>query len=89
MVNSFSKFRLVEKEAVGVELEGRDVRKCRDECARSIVGKIWGSKTANFSGLKNTFNKLWSRTEEMQVVELGPNYYQFIFKSQEEKEWVL
>lgn len=86
MVKSLSKFRLVEKEDVGVELEGRDVWKCRDVCERSIMGRVWGCKLANFSGLKNTFNKLWSPSEDMQVVELGPNYYQFIFKSQKEKE---
>lgn len=89
MVNSFSKFRLVEKEEVGIVLDGRDVRECREECERSLVGRILGSKPANFSGLKNTFSKLWSQMGDLRVVELGPNFYQFIFTSQEERERVL
>lgn len=40
MVNSLSKIRLVEKEEVGVVLVGRDMRKCREECERSLVGRI-------------------------------------------------
>lgn len=57
MVSKFSKFRLVEKEADGVVLEGTDVRKCGDECERSLVGRIWGCKSANFSGMQTTFRK--------------------------------
>lgn len=40
IVNSFSKFRLVEKEEAGIVLEVKDVRKCREEFERSLVGKV-------------------------------------------------
>lgn len=58
MVNSLSKFRLVEKEVVEVVLEGRDVRKCREECESSLVERIQKRKTVNFSGMKTTLSKL-------------------------------
>lgn len=58
VVNSFSKFRLATIEAKGVVLELGNVVKFKEECGRSLFGKIWGMKLANYTGLKNTFNLL-------------------------------
>lgn len=55
-MNKFSKFQLRDEEEKGVELEGKDVSRWREECERSLLGKIWGSKKANFPGLKATIN---------------------------------
>lgn len=40
VVNSLSKFRLVEKEEERIVLDMIDVRKRKKECERSLVGKI-------------------------------------------------
>lgn len=58
IMNSFSKLRLSEKEEEGITLETKDVRTSREKCERSILGKLWGSKTVNFTGLKNILNQL-------------------------------
>lgn len=39
----------------------------------------------NFSGINNRFSKLWSQKGDLKVMELGSNYFQFIFTSNEEK----
>lgn len=59
MVYRFSKFRLKESEAEGVELVGQDINQIRRECENSILGKVWGRKEVNFTGLKNTFSQIW------------------------------
>lgn len=49
VVNWFSKFRLKEKEDTRVELDFDDIRVSKEECERSLVGKVWGVKEVNFS----------------------------------------
>lgn len=89
LVNKFSKFWLKEKEAKGIVIGGEDIVSSKDECERSLLGKIWGNKAVNFIGLKNTMNYLRCQKGEMKVVELSFNYFQFIFTVKEEKERAL
>lgn len=89
MVNKFSKFKLIPQEADGVEIVVTDVEQRQDECERSLLGRVWGNKTANFIGLRNTLTPLWCHKGEMQIVELSANFFQFIFSSREEKDRVL
>lgn len=44
-----------------------------------------GCKRSEFFVISNTFNKLWSQNGDLKVVELGPNFFHFIFTSPEEK----
>lgn len=88
-MDRFSKFRLREKEEAGIELEIRDIKQCKEECEKSVVGKVWGVKAVNFSGLRNTFSRIWSQKGDLKVVELGFNFFQFIFSSIEERNRVL
>lgn len=89
VLDSFSKFKLVGEEAKGVELDRKDVRKWEEECARSLLGKIWGVKLANFTGLQNTLRLLWRQEGEMKLVELGNNFFQFIFANKEDADRVM
>lgn len=89
LLNSFSKFRLVAREEDGIALGKEDVRSCEEECGCSILGKIWGTKQANFTGLKNTLSLLWNQEDRLKVVELGQNYFQFIFDKAEEIDRIL
>lgn len=58
VVNSFSRFRLREREEQGIELNRSDVKGLTEECERSLFGFVWGTKIVNFTGLKNTFSQL-------------------------------
>lgn len=89
VVNRFSRFRLGEKEADGIDLEVLDIKQCRDECERSVLGKLWGGKAGNYTGLRNTFSQIWSQKGDLKVVELGYNFYQFIFSNMEDRNRVL
>lgn len=89
MVNRFSKFQLLEKEDEGIQLNKVDIAQSAEECNRSLLGKVWGKKAANFTGLKSTLNQLWCQNGDLKVIELGFNYYQFVFSDSGEKERVL
>ena len=88
-MNRFSKFKLVEREEEGIVLEGNDVELRRADCERSLVEKVWGNKRVNFTGLKNTLSQLWSQRGELRVMELGHNFFHFIFSNQEDRARVL
>lgn len=59
MVNRLSKFQLIDQEDEGVVLGQNDIKDRQEEGVRSLLGKVWGSKMANYTGLKQTFTQLW------------------------------
>lgn len=83
-----SRFKLQEEESGRIKIERDDVVSCKEEGRRSLVGRLWGSKSANFSGLKNTVSSLWCQNGSLKVVELGQNFFQFVFSDLREKERV-
>lgn len=64
MVNKFSKFRLQAQQKVGIVIEVKDIASNKDECEHNLLGKIWGSKAANFTGFKKTLHPLWCQKDE-------------------------
>lgn len=89
MVSKFSRFKLKGKEEEGVDLDQKDVRMSKEECTGSLMGRIWGEKSANFTGIKSTFGQLWCQKGSLKVIELGSNFYQFIFSEMEERDRVM
>lgn len=81
MVNRFSKFKLKGTEEEGVELEASEISQCKQECERSLMCKVWENKPMNFIGLRNTLGQLWCQKRELKVIELGSNFYQFVFSN--------
>ncbi|KAK6155819.1 hypothetical protein DH2020_010067 [Rehmannia glutinosa] len=82
-------FTLSAAERKGIELEERDVEGSKEECIRSLFGKVLGNKKVNFTGLKNTMNGIWPIDEPCALREIGFNKFQFIFQSQVDKKRVI
>lgn len=70
-------------------MDTKNVWKCEDECERTLLGKIWGVKLANFTGLKNTLSLLWRKEGELKLVELGNSLFRFIFANKENANRVI
>lgn len=85
VVNRLSNFKLRDKEEEGIVLELEDISLCKKEYEKNLIGKIWGIKTTNYSGLRNTLSRLWCYKGDLKVIELEHNYFQFIFSKKEEK----
>lgn len=83
-MRKIQQFRLVEEEAGGIELAEDDIEISKNECERSLVGKIFGDRKVNFVGLKNTMTAIGPTKEVFQTRELGKNLFQFVFKNQED-----
>lgn len=66
-----------------------DVLKSREACELSIMGKIFGENTINFTGLKQTMEKLWCAEGILKVIEIKSKMYQFVFLNATERSRVL
>lgn len=89
VLNQFKNFRLEAEENGGCDLEVEDVTVSSAECDRSLIGKLYGEKVANFTGLKNTLAIMWSSVRPFKTRELGVNLYQFTFESEQDRLKVL
>lgn len=66
----------------------RQISKLAKKIERSLIGKVHGEKHVSYRGLKNTMTGIWSIRGELRVWELGPNIFQFIFPSKQERQKV-
>lgn len=73
----------------GVELEEIDVVFSKEECERSLAGRIYGDKQVNFVGFRNTMTAIWPVKEPFKLRELGRNLFQIVFSSQEDLKRIL
>lgn len=85
----FNSFFLSEKEAEYVNLAEIDVCLGLEEGNRSLIGRIFGEKKANFIGVKNAMMKLWQHRGLCRVINLMQNVYQFVFKEAGDREVVM
>lgn len=82
-------FSLSNEKSAGVELMESDVSIGLEEGNRSLVGKVFGEKRANFVGVRNTVMKLWQHRGLCKVVTVAPNVFQFVFEDASAREGVL
>lgn len=82
-------FKLRDVEAGGFQISSKDFKDCTEECSRSLIGKLYGEKNANFTGLKNMLSALWMGSGQVKGREMGVNLYQFVFENQDAKLKVL
>lgn len=89
ILQRLQRFQLKEEEKEGFQLDPDDIKGSEEECSRSLVGKVFGEKVANFTGLRNMFSTLWARSGQRTVREMGVNLFQFVFDSQENMNYIL
>ncbi|KAK7853578.1 uncharacterized protein CFP56_035475 [Quercus suber] len=77
---------LEEEEIITISDEGR--REELEGCALSLIGKILTCKSFNKKAALGTLKKAWGLEDEVQVVEVGSNLFQFKFRSEFELDRV-
>lgn len=82
-------FSLSAAESTRLELEKNDVCVGLEEGERSLVGRIFGEKRANFVGVRNTMMKLWHQNGIVKVIALSQNAFQFVFEDPAGRKEVL
>ncbi|KAK6154992.1 hypothetical protein DH2020_009240 [Rehmannia glutinosa] len=89
IIEKLQGFSLSSEEKFEISIDETDIAKSKEECGRSLLGKCFGTKKINFTGLKNTLLKIWQTKDIFVVREIGPNLFQFVFCTQEDKLRVL
>lgn len=89
MVEKLKTFSLSTVETKGIQLEDGDVQIGVEEGHRSLIGKVYGDKKANFTGVKSSLMKLWQYRGLSKVVALSLNTFQFVFNQASDRDGVM
>ena len=76
-----------EEEVIEVSEEGR--KEEIESCAQSLIGKFLMCKSYNKRAAHNTLKKAWGLEEDLQIVEVGSNLFQFKFATEFDMERIL
>ena len=89
MANSMDKLKLTfeEQEIIAIFDEGRI--KVIESCHLSLIGKFLTWKSFNKMAAKNTIRRAWGVDDAMQILEVGPNLFQFKFHLEFEMDRIL
>uniref|UniRef100_A0A7N2LLH1 DUF4283 domain-containing protein n=1 Tax=Quercus lobata TaxID=97700 RepID=A0A7N2LLH1_QUELO len=69
-----------EEETITISDEGRCVE--IESCKLSLIGRFLTCKPFNKRAAKNTLKKAWGLENEVQIVEVGANLFQFKFNTE-------
>ncbi|CAA0828299.1 Unknown protein, partial [Striga hermonthica] len=75
---------LSDREHNFIDIARGDIKIGDEECNRSLFGKIIGDRHASWAGIKQSMSNIWRIQQSMEVKELGPNFFQFIFLKRED-----
>ena len=69
-----------EEEVIPISDEGR--LEALESCSLSLIGKFLTCKPFNKRAAKNTLRRAWGLENSLQIIEVGPNLFQFKFQSE-------
>lgn len=81
------KLTVEEEETIEISDEGRRVE--IESCMLSLIGRFLTCKPFNKRAAKNTLKKAWGLENEVQIVEVGANLFQFKFNTEFDLERIL
>ena len=55
----------------------------------SLIGKFLTCKPFNKRATKNTLRRAWGLENSLQIIEVGPNLFQFKFQSEFDMVWII
>ncbi|KAL3502673.1 hypothetical protein ACH5RR_037122 [Cinchona calisaya] len=84
LVEVMRNFSLSDVETKELNLALGDVASGVKDYKLSLIGKVTGERFVNFTGLKNFINSMWGFPKNLMINDLGFNFYQFIFKDNED-----
>ncbi|CAA0830802.1 Unknown protein [Striga hermonthica] len=89
LIDKLNSFELSEKVDKGVSLLDLDIAPTLQECKLSLIGKVYGKKKINFTGLKATLGSIWMTKSPFSMKCIGHNLFHFLSKSEEDLDKIL
>ena len=89
VINGLENMKLTvdEEEVIEITEEGR--REEIESCNLSLIGKFLTCKAFNKMAAKNTIRRAWGLENQLHILEVGPNLFQFKFNSEFDMSRVL
>ena len=69
-----------EEEIIPISDEGRV--QAIESCSLSLIGKFLTCKPFNKRAAKTTLRRAWGLENSLQIIEVGPNLFQFKFETE-------
>nr|XP_023921435.1 uncharacterized protein LOC112032902 [Quercus suber] len=69
-----------EEEIIPISNDGR--LEALESCSLSLIGKFLTCKPFNKRAAKNTLRRAWGLEKSLQIIEVGPNLFQFKFQTE-------
>ena len=79
---SLDKMKLTTKEEETIAISDYERLEAIESCNLSLIGKFLTCKSFNKVATKTTIRRAWGLNESMQILEVGPNLFQFKFQSE-------
>ncbi|XP_016165084.1 uncharacterized protein LOC107607672 [Arachis ipaensis] len=62
-----------------VLVEEEDIKKGKEACAKSLIGRVFADKKFSVGTMENAFRTIWGRPEGFRISDRGGNKFQFFF----------
>ena len=82
VADSMEKMKLTTEEEETIAISDNGRLEAIESCNMSLIGKFLTCKPFNKLETKNTIRRAWGLDESMQILEVGPNLFQFKFQSE-------
>ena len=88
VVAGLEKMKLTVEEAETIQIADEGRREEIESCSLSLIGKFLTCKNFNKRAAKTTLKKAWGLENEVKIVEVGSNLFQFKFNTEFDLERV-
>ena len=89
MINRLENMKLTTEEEEVIVVFDEERKDEIESCKQSLIGKFLTCKPFNKRAAYNTIKKAWGLHDGVQIIEVGPNLFQFKFHTEFELERVL
>ena len=80
VVDSMEKMELTSEEEEIIAISDEERLEALESCHLSLIGKFLMCKPFNKMATKSTIQRDWGVDDTMQILEVGPNLFQFKFQ---------
>ena len=74
--------KLTSDEEETIPISDEDRVQAMESCSLSLIGKFLTCKPFNTRAAKTTLRRAWGLENSLQIIEVGPNLFQFKFKTE-------
>ena len=79
VADSMDRMKLTSEEEEVITISNEGQVEALESCQLSLIGKFLTCKYFNKMAAKNTIRRAWGLDKSLQILEVGPNLFQFKF----------